>query len=341
MLIKALNSAKVNLDGYRWADGRSLGTPMKVGWEEFADEIDPLTGVGAERYQDDDASYRRVLESIERGFADYNTKGYRPLDEFPALFCEFAELELSEDAILAFAKKYGWLGVEVTFVNNGLIPAEPLEFWQREIVTMRHAWKVWEALRTEDDKTLVTIATAKPDGSKKQIDEQSVMSSYGELRSFRDWIKEQHGEVTGEGLLKLGVLGAARDYLAEITNTKIQKHVSSSFAVKRDDLTSKRPFQFQSETRSLLGAIWYQFASYLTIEDREFRRCEICGKWMRVSVVEGKTKIRRYCSDSCRFAAYMQRKRGADKADGQAEVTPRKRGRPRKYPAGSSGKRST
>lgn len=59
---------------------------------------------------------------------------YRPLDEHPALFKEFAELDSSPEAILEFANKYGLLN------DDG----PPCRLWNDGIITLKAAVILWE-----------------------------------------------------------------------------------------------------------------------------------------------------------------------------------------------------
>src|SRR5205823_3592409 len=79
---------------------------------------------------------------------------YNPLREFNALFQTFAQTEVSEAGVLAFANKFGCLGGEagavITDENKILQPGEPLHNWACEILTMRRMITLWELATRRD-----------------------------------------------------------------------------------------------------------------------------------------------------------------------------------------------
>jgi hypothetical protein len=63
---------------------------------------------------------------------------YRPLDEYPVLFREFAEIPLTPDGVLAFANKYGFYDDLST--KDGV----PIIRWYSAIKLMNHIVRLWK-----------------------------------------------------------------------------------------------------------------------------------------------------------------------------------------------------
>ena len=82
------------------------------------------------------------------------------LKDYPEMCFEFAALELFEENILSFAKRYGLLGV-TTSVNvptdkepGALKDGEPFQLWMIEIIGLRVAVILWESIEKRDEAEL-------------------------------------------------------------------------------------------------------------------------------------------------------------------------------------------
>lgn len=71
-------------------------------------------------------------------------------------------------------------------------------------------------------------------------------------------------------------------------------------------LVERDRFSIRVVPRTLLGAIWYQVARYLS-ENPEARRCANCGQWFEVSLKARRTNTK-FCSNSCRVARHRRNK---------------------------------
>lgn len=88
------------------------------------------------------------------------TKIYSPLTEFPGLYRTFCSLPFADrEAILAFANKYGLLGITLTLPPEGstsrpesirFMAAEGHEEWARAIEHLRQAVKLWDLFAAGD-----------------------------------------------------------------------------------------------------------------------------------------------------------------------------------------------
>jgi hypothetical protein len=77
---------------------------------------------------------------------DRAAREYVPMEEHTGLFRTFAFTEPTEPAILAFANRYGLLGVG-TMEGWKIVPNERLSIWESQILAMRDAVQRWERLR--------------------------------------------------------------------------------------------------------------------------------------------------------------------------------------------------
>lgn len=305
--------SKLNLRGYFWRDAAGLGSPLKPG-------IDPLRAFSDPHPVDvdKDAHYGRVLCPKEEGSSAFTFKKYDPLREFPALFLAFADLNLSEEPIAAFANRFGPLGVSVHFRGGvgGMQWGEPFEHWKREIEALRHAVDVWEAWKSKDLVKLGDLAGWKggklPPTNPMLLGEDSERErETGRTPSLRQWIVERSAwRDSRRELEELGLPGAAKLYLQRITDERFDALLRVGFEIK-DDPSLERPFQRTYVPRSLLGALWLEFGNYLS-EEREYERCDVCDTWFEIAPKQGTRGSRRYCSDACRFGAHPKRKRARE-----------------------------
>ncbi len=325
MIAAAPYPIQVNKDGYIWVPGGSLGTPVRPGMEgvftghslgsDDSDEEDDLedeNGIGAD---DDDqgvfdykSRFESVLVSVMEGAAPPDLRSYKPLEEHPGLFLEFAELATTEDSILSFARKYGLLGVPVAFGESlNRQSGEPVEYWRREIETLRDAIDIWDACRANNLVRLREIGAwdNQPLAVTDIFDQAELRQHVGRMDSFKAWkCKQLHDHALVEELNSMGLRRAALKYLAWLTSGKFRENTSLALGEKED--SPDRPFRIQYAPKSLLGCLWLQFAAYLS-DDRNYRRCEICGRWTEIAKAEGTRSSRLYCSDVCRRTAYRKR----------------------------------
>jgi hypothetical protein len=59
---------------------------------------------------------------------------------------------------------------------------------------------------------------------------------------------------------------------------------------------------------SLIHALWLQFAAHIE-SDARLVRCQQCHQWFRVGTATNRRNTAKYCSNRCRQAAYLARKK--------------------------------
>ena len=112
-------------------------------WEKAADgyriegpEPDFLEPEEGEEWDEDDAYLMPNSDKIV---------SYRPLEQHPALFMEFAHTEQTPEGVKAFADKYGLLS------ERREMGDEPLYEWYKEIRRMRGGIEFWDQNRKRGD----------------------------------------------------------------------------------------------------------------------------------------------------------------------------------------------
>jgi hypothetical protein len=212
---------------------------------------------------------------------------YQPLKEFSALFLDFAALETEED-IRRFADRYGNLGVEVEpTVDAQGEPLEPPEDCVTEVDRARYFRAVLRDLRRSDRLGTWEKAIA-------------------DIRKYIDLWDKVRSRTNGRDAMK--ELKDAIDVQLEIEELRV--------AFVQDATTGA--FSFQVEPRSLLGALWAQFA-LAVIDEKSFRRCKTCLRWFELAPELARTN-RNYCSEACRSKAYRGRKEWARELSAQGRT---------------------
>lgn len=234
----------------------------------------------------------------------------QPFKDHPGLFLDFADLrrstlEETADAIRIFVGSYGLLGIG----DDDASGAEPFAGWSRELDIFTHALEVWESLKTGDLERLKKLSGGWEGTQKHLTHEEFLDAKYADddeaLNKFDSWIIRRASFEQGRSDLdRIGLLGAARDYLAWVVDKKVSDNVHVRFAGKT---SANVPFEIRILSKNLLGGIWLQFASYVSGKT-EFRRCDICETWTPYAGEEGVRKTRRYCCTGCRNLAVNVRK---------------------------------
>jgi hypothetical protein len=245
---------------------------------------------------------RQVWSVLEP--AGRKERHYEPLKEYKTLFREFASTPPTPEGVLAFANRYGPLGVLTDGVHRlhpavarlKGIPGERFEVWCKEINTLKAAVDLWDMVQQEDEAGLSRHIRWSPD--KKSVclthlpDKKSVDDDF--LEEFPDPDLFSPGEVIRPALF----------YVQSLVNRVLGDNERVSPQLVYDEQRGRMVLSLLPET--LLGALWLQFAQAIG-GNKEYRACHVCGKWFEVSP-EMTRSDRRTCSDSCRSKAYRERK---------------------------------
>ena len=222
------------------------------------------------------------------GRYEFETRTFDPFAEHTGLFLTFARLPVTEDAILNFANRYGWLGRRERVVQESDLPeddmstaeleeiayswdiAEHSEFsgegitaWDHEITRMRKAVDLWKELRNHEKRT--TIDRLAPTKTKQEIT-------------------------------------AGWRHLEALANSSL----GSTGGVRLSWDGDQTEFRFQFQTEGLGKTLWLQFARAI-VGKKEYERCKHCHSYFEIGPGAGR-KGKAYCTDACKSAAWRSRK---------------------------------
>jgi len=296
------------LDGYQWIDAYLANEDWSL--------PDKPTRVLVRVNRDDNAPVRWV-------------QPFAAKVDFSAIFQELAACPPTEEGILNFAERFGtlsnggiavplhlakaklptpkkneqtrttdrpgnlmdpkivrWVVLWKQWEAAGAMEGDGIEAWKNEIEHLRVLVGLWEALKSRDDAALVSMLGFK----KGKVSAQYLIST--PVASIR---------YVSDAKDSLNVEEAARSVLWEHLSTRIAR----GYAL---DLYSDRKtgaLGFAVNPSNLVDAIWLQFAIAVT-ENREFRRCDVCGKFFKVSPEIAQTH-RKLCSGACKQKAHRHR----------------------------------
>ena len=208
---------------------------------------------------------------------------YDPFRDETALFRVFADLQPTEEAIAAFANRYGLLEVPEDYDELSSL----LE-WQRWISMMRQAVELWDAIR---------------DSNTEVIRQHLVWTRQSQVKWTSPLMQELNisPEDVDDDYTPGDYLQPALELLGIVIGQAGGPAVGLSVTVLAG---CKIVLSFQlSELRS---ALWIQFALAVA-EEKEFRRCECCRRPFELAPHLNR-KDRRFCSDACRSRSYRHRK---------------------------------
>lgn len=214
-------------------------------------------------------------------------KTYDPLREVK-LFLDFTMLE-TQDEIYAFANKYGQLTFSI---------AESLRDWRHEITALKEAVWLWEKKKDRASKELQgffkwdgDILTA-PEMYDDQMRDRAAFifnKDYPGLLGISS-TGPRYLPLPGYQQFKHGdVLTPAEKLIEALVSKRLDKYVS--FQLENGELHLR--------IRSLIGAMWFQFAEAVA-GHLEYKRCTYCASWMMKFNAKGKQRL--FCSNACKQA---------------------------------------
>lgn len=229
---------------------------------------------------------------------------YNPLVEEPALFRTFADLEPSQEKILAFASQYGRLGpgIEVPVSIDelgedvplwspfGSVPGELLGDWEREIRKMRHMVDLWEMVRGNDVSGLGSVIRWYSEGVRYEHQEAKIVIADTARRPER-WARLRRDDVLTPALYLIHDTVADRIGKGGVSPTLL--------------LEEGPRLGLALVPNGLLGALWLQFANAVDGE-MDYQHCAQCGKWFKLDPALARVD-KRFCSVACRAKAYRRR----------------------------------
>lgn len=220
---------------------------------------------------------------------------YHPLEN-SALFLEFAETEPTKEGIVKFASDYGLLGsdIQTEIYLEGDIPytGELETSWSKEILLMKEAVDLWELARKGETKAISQYET--------KLDYRSL---YSKPSTIGGGFRRANLSEDGQWLNPHDVIRSTYNHIQHIINLKLENRVTPALLWLKGQ---SNKLSLQYDFPGLVGILWLQFAQAVA-ENRKFRSCEKCGTRFALTPQEARTN-KRYCTDSCKFKAYREKK---------------------------------
>lgn len=239
-----------------------------------------------------------------------------PLEIAPALYRDFAALELTEVAIISFADQWGPLknahefdpqddGDDETELTAWV--SDPVEDWFGEIRKMKALVGLWDVLKEGKEKQLADVIELKQSGDESLWDVEIGFKQAPELKwdfefSERNW--PGFSELMGTG----GKRTLARRCLIELVNESLWGSCSPWLGVGEKPQEVRLFFT----PHNLNAALWLMFAQEI-LGERNLKQCEHCKGYFEVTREENERRQRsdkKYCSPKCRVAAFKSRQSG-------------------------------
>jgi len=210
-----------------------------------------------------------------------------PTDKDAALFRNFAGLDPTPNAIVGFANNWGNLFDRLAGV--------PFAEWEYEIRTMRFLLDLWDEVR-DGKRSGMVRQHFQQDGSTVSLPFAGSLANYQPYGEAPPAVSRTVVSTTGTPL------EVARRFVVIAVNSRLVA-LGGQLSIERvggvDRLTI-RP-------KSLLAAMWIQFADAIS-EQKAYRQCEACGRYMEMSPDENRAD-RKTCSNACRNRAQRRRQK--------------------------------
>lgn len=287
--------------GYRWARYNEIANPeLNVEEAEYSGPFLVIPSVVRE--VPPGRPWRHSKKHIP--YATSDARYYSPI---PGTFMTFAQLEPNTESVLAFASRYGHLGVE-RFLGDitqdgreSKVIGEPFLAWRQEIEVMKHALDAWDMSR----KNLVGKLRRHVHRERGNVEYDPLTDVPEKGRPI--WSLPTRIPTPNRVSPDLGeVLGGfsdgkiARLYMQSQIDMRLSKHCALAMIADAD----YSGLRLHAVPRNLLGALWLQFA-FAVSGSSNLRKCKMCPTWFEVS-----SGARRphsiYCSDACKVRGYRE-----------------------------------
>jgi hypothetical protein len=266
---------------------------------------------------------------------DY-TKAYQAKDlirvfdamDEPLLFLELVRCKDSEDKIVNFANKYGflsenkldspgYLGVaqEKVVDENGIVIAvgESLTHWTEAINELAFFVNLWRLYVENDEKSIEKISHATQKSGIVYFTEHDDMKYLDDRSEENYWLAEYTFSLQDFPALKTKepfYLFAAKTALCQ----RISKHTKNGGLVL--DPTN---FSLSIDPDDLHTVLWVQFA--LAVAQRtSFKECHHCKRPFAASGRNSRSD-KKFCSNTCKYNAHIAGKKADKKAKLENPVT--------------------
>ena len=281
-------------DGFAWIAARPTAEPVGKEPQPFLVAARPEEGASGERAYE---------------LSDLDVVAYR----------SFAETQLDQESLLAFANKFGALGLAVPITFNpenardheAELQGESLQEWQRQISVMAELVALWDLYRAGDREGLARHFRRGDETQRDVVTFFSHADAEGETgRSTLGHLDTRERVLFDEALLEVhrrtepgDELFPALVSLKQRLDEQLQK--CEKRAAPFLTWASRDRLALRFSVCTLASALWLQFADAVA-NNRSYTRCEVCKRWFELAPDTARSH-KRFCSDACRVAAYRDR----------------------------------
>jgi len=222
------------------------------------------------------------------------------------LYLQFARLELTPEAALEFANRYGRLGLVRRHFHSAQTAVQSAECWSdwlTELQQFRMCLEGWSLAAEDDREALVSFL--------RHHNWRTLVASDGPWLTAQCRILDEINEklnplrVFPEPCFQKRCKG---DLLPRLTPfvTYYLTHVT----LLGHPTGPHDPIAAHVAPTALLSAIWLQFADLVT-GSRVIRKCEKCQEWMDITECphKGAKRLHERCSLALRMARYRHKKK--------------------------------
>jgi hypothetical protein len=236
-------------------------------------------------------------------------RAYEPL-KHSALFKVFASTDPTPAGALSFANKYGALGGPTSravkrSAATDPVNGQPLWFWRREILGMKHAVDVWEAVKRGDSKFLARYVRWHEPG-------EASRPGFTYTGPPNDWNMTLTPPSSMPEIDAMLVPGdpilPARVANREFINFRLMASGGLIPKLSWGRVRGKPCEMVRFVPGDLISALWLQLARAIE-GDLKYDQCDECKEWFQIS--GDRRADARFCSDACRFRAYRKRQKEA------------------------------
>ena len=263
---------EVPKSGFKWCDAGmvDIDVDVEVHRHDGTTLYHPLVELSKSRYL------------VPKGRGEIPVRKFDPFEEHTGMFRQFANLPASEDAILNFANRYGWLGVPDLVVQESELPDDDLS--ARELLEVAGNWHFGDHSEFSGESIEIwsnMIAQISESVSlwDRLMDERKFPQSRTDDEINQDWRRL-------EVIVNYGMGNTGGAHL--------------SYDGKRIG------FRFRYHAVNLTKVLWLQLARAI-VGKKQYERCKQCASYFEIGPGVGR-KGKVYCSKACKQAASRERK---------------------------------
>lgn len=234
----------------------------------------------------------RPLPSAVRVYAPLLSQSgiHRESVLLPGIHRDFVGIEPTEDGTLAFANRYGLLGMPKglsAIVDGRPILAETLAAWQFAHTELRLALTLHDHIQKERLRELASVITWSHGGVHYRDNERAVTIASPQdrpdiLARFQD------GDL----------IEPAKWFLQRLVNQNLDRFTVTARLLW--DTRKLGKFTVHIVPKSLIGCMWLLFAKEL--EGRSYRQCRHCLRWFEIGGSRSARADKQFCTASCKAA---------------------------------------